>query len=135
MTPFQYGFLKCALFWSTDPNGCPLHEKYTIDDFAPEIFTRLCADCDNFERENAADLADVQVQLCKDSSQYRGYTDAECRAEQAGHDFWLARSVDGCEFGDDDYSEPHASRLTNAAHTFRKIDLYVGDDGKIYARR
>lgn len=34
--------------------------------------------------------------------------------------------------GDGDWSEPHATRLTEAAHAFGEVNLYVGDDGRIY---
>lgn len=47
--------------------------------------------------------------------------------------FWLTRCGHGCGFWDGDWSEPAATILTDAAHAFGNVDLYVGDDGKIYA--
>lgn len=52
---------------------------------------------------------------------------------QAGHDFWLTRCGHGCGFWDGDWPEPFATQLTNASKAAGNIDLYVGDDGLIYA--
>lgn len=53
-------------------------------------------------------------------------------AAQAGHDFWLTRCGHGSGFWDGDWKEPAAIKLTDAAHEFGNVDLYVGDDGLIY---
>ena len=39
----------------------------------------------------------------------------------------------GAGFWDGDWKEPHGDRLTELSKTFGEVDLYVGDDGKIYA--
>jgi hypothetical protein len=52
---------------------------------------------------------------------------------QAGHDFWLTRCGHGAGFWDGDWKEPAATELTKASKAFGKVDLYVGDDGFIYA--
>lgn len=52
---------------------------------------------------------------------------------QAGHDFWLTRCGHGAGFWDGDWPEPYASQLSDAARAAGNVDLYVGDDGRIYA--
>ncbi|MBN9237284.1 hypothetical protein QFZ88_005590 [Mesorhizobium sp. YL-MeA3-2017] len=47
----------------------------------------------------------------------------------AAHDFWLTRCGHGAGFWDEDWPEPHASRLDFAARAF---GVYVGDNGMIY---
>lgn len=54
-------------------------------------------------------------------------------ASMAGHDFWLTRCGHGAGFLDGDWPEPHASALDEAAKAFGNVDLYVGDDGRIWA--
>jgi hypothetical protein len=48
-----------------------------------------------------------------------------------GHDFWLTRAGHGAGYWDGDYPETGA-RLTVASKLFKPVDLYIGDDGKIY---
>ncbi len=54
-------------------------------------------------------------------------------AAMAAHDFWLTRCGHGAGFWDGDWPEPAATVLDNAAKAFGNVDLYVGDDGQIYA--
>jgi hypothetical protein len=53
-------------------------------------------------------------------------------AEQAGHDFWLTRNRHGAGFWDRGHGAEGAD-LTQHAKSFGDCDLYVGDDGGIYA--
>ncbi len=58
----------------------------------------------------------------------------ECSIEEsAGLDFWLTRCGHGAGFWDGDWKEPHAAALDALSKQFGNVDLYVGDDGKIYA--
>ena len=57
-----------------------------------------------------------------------------CTIEQsAGADFWFTRCGHGAGFWDGDWQEPHAAGLDALSKQFGNVDLYVGDDGKIYA--
>src|SRR5882724_4374560 len=118
MDEFTRGFLETALWSSTDDSddsgGVPLDKNYSIDDFDPTTLAGLTEDCQRFQEENAADLAD--------------FDDAE-----NGHNFWLTRCGHGAGFWDGDYPEPQASRLTEASEAFGNVDLYIGDDGVLYA--
>jgi hypothetical protein len=118
MDAFTKQMLETAL-WSSmdnadDSGGEPLDKNYSIRDFSGWTLRGLARDAKRFQRENAADLAEFD-------------------SAQAGHDFWLTRNGHGAGFWDGDYPEPQATRLTNASKRFREVDLYVGDDGKIYA--
>ena len=48
------------------------------------------------------------------------------------HDFWLTRNGHGAGFWDGDYDDEVGTELTKIAHTFKELDCYVGDDGKIH---
>jgi len=52
--------------------------------------------------------------------------------ELSGHDFWLTRNGHGAGYWDRGLGEI-GDKLTKAAKTFGTCDLYVGDDGEIYA--
>jgi len=49
------------------------------------------------------------------------------------HDFWLTRNGHGAGFWDGDWDDETGKRLTTISKKYVEIDLYVGDDGKIYS--
>jgi len=53
--------------------------------------------------------------------------------EQLGHDLWLTRNHHGAGFWDRGYDEEIGKKLTDAAQELGGTDLYIGDDGEIYA--
>jgi hypothetical protein len=85
--------------------------NYDLSDLAPETLASMIADCDAF-RESAGALLD------------------EWSDEQAGHDFWLTRNGHGAGFWDRGLAAGDA--LTDLAHPFGEVYLYLGGDGKIY---
>lgn len=116
MHPMTQHYLIAALWSSTDntdeQGGEPLDTNYTIDDCAPETIDRA-------ERECLA-LLGTYSDVIGD------------RLQQAGHDFWLTRNHHGAGFWDGDWPNDIGIILTNAAHAFPEVDLYVGDDSKLY---
>lgn len=126
-------------------------------DLAESACAAINADCERFQRENAALLAEA----CERD----GYN-----MERAGHDFWLTRNGHGAGFWDrreleDDSEEYEAltaamveasangdsaawdaalkarkaltgeslgDKLTKAAEAFGNAETYLGDDGLIY---
>lgn len=52
--------------------------------------------------------------------------------EQAGYDFWMTRTKQGCGFWDGDWPEPQDDQLTKLAHEFEELEVYSGDDGLLY---
>ncbi len=134
LTPFQYGYLLAALAFTNDDSdeqgGKPLDDNYGLDDIAAASLGAMLADCDAFEARCAADLAEAE---CKVPTGCDGdFATNDRERELAGHDFFLTRCGHGCGYWDGDWSEPHATRLTDAAHEAGEVWLYVGDDGLIY---
>ena len=111
-------YVETAL-WSSSDNadengGEPLDENYGTDDIAPDALQKMREDCVNFLEYAADDLAL-----------------SELGDAAIGHNFWLNRNGHGAGFWDlglDDVGD----RLSDAAKSFGSVDLYVGNDGKIY---
>jgi hypothetical protein len=112
MDRFTEAYIEAALWSSVDDSGNPLDSQYSSDDLAPETLAKMVDDCTRFQDDHAALITDDK---------------------QAGHDFWLTRNHHGAGFWDGDWPEPSASTLTAASHAFGSFDLYVGDDGLLYA--
>jgi hypothetical protein len=111
---FIAGYIACALWSSTDDNGESL-DMYDADDIAPEVLAQMQSDCADFLEANA-ELLDQ----------------SELSAEQAGHDFWLTRNRHGAGFWDRGLG-PVGEQLSAAAKVYGGVDLYIGDDSRIYA--
>ena len=109
------GMLTAALWSSTDENGEPLDANYAAYNIAPATITALVADIVAFIGANSDDIAASGMV-----------------AEQVGHDFWLTRNHHGAGFWDRGLGEV-GERLTAATRPYGEVDLYVGDDGLIYA--
>lgn len=117
MNSFTLAYIEAAL-WSSmdnsdDQGGEPLDANYGLEDIAPETLGSILSDCAAFQRDHADDIGGER--------------------EQAGHDFWLTRNHHGAGFWDGDWEEDVGRRLTEASHAYGSVDLYVGDDGLIYA--
>ena len=113
---FTVAYIKCALWLSNDEStpsgGVPLDENYSAEDLAPDTLAEIIADCAAFQRDNATDLSTIA-------------------SSQAGHDFWLTRNGHGAGFWDRGLGEL-GERLSEAARKCGEVNLYVGDDEKIY---
>lgn len=119
MDAFTTAYVACALWSSTDDGGEPLDGGW--HELSNETQTAMIADCADFQEAQAADL---------DLSYHHetiGYDES-----RAGHDFWLTRNGHGAGFWDRGLGDV-GKRLTDAAHVYGGIDLYIGDDEKIYA--
>ena len=123
---FTEAYVEAALWATNDESdergGEPLENNYSLADIAPETLAKIIENCRRFQQENTADLALYRHPL------YGG-------KELGGHDFFLTRNHHGCGFWDrlDCLPEDAGRRLTDAAHKYVEFDLYVGDDGLIYA--
>jgi hypothetical protein len=121
---FTTAYIEATLWSSTDnaddSGGEPLDKNYGVEDIAEESLAKMVADCRKFQ--------DEQGHLFEESRAPKTPDDVH-----AGHDFWLTRNGHGAGFWDGDWREPAATRLTEASKSFGSCDLYVGDDGKVYA--
>ena len=117
MDRFTIAYIEAALWSSTDNSddsgGNPLDDNYGIDDLAPETIQSIIEDCQAFQNEHFEDIAND--------------------LERAGHDFWLTRNGHGAGFWDGDWDDEIGDRLTKASDTYGCVDLYIGDDGRIYS--
>lgn len=109
---FTRAYIDAALFSSNDENDDPLDRNYSASDLSGPTLMQMKRDAAKFQRENASDL------------------DAGS-SSQGGHDFWLTRNRHGAGFWYGDWPKAQAQRLTDAAHRFGEVDLYVSDTGKI----
>jgi hypothetical protein len=126
MDDFTKAYIEAALWSSTDDADEPLDKNYSANDLAPETLATMQTDCARFQTEQAECLAEDHRTTAR-----AGYG---CTVEEsAGHDFWLTRCGHGAGFWDGDWEDPAASKLTDAAHAFGEVDLYIGDDGKVYS--
>ena len=107
-------YVTCALWSSMDEEGEPLDLNYFPTDLSPELVTSMKEDVVDFVKGNKEVLE--QSKLSDD---------------QIGHDFWLNRNGHGVGFWDRGLGEI-GTKLSEAAEVYSGIDLYVGDDGKIY---
>ena len=117
MDAFTIAYVEAAL-WSSmdntnDLGGEPLDATHGFDDIAPETLVSIQEDCETFQRDHAEDIGGD--------------------LERAGHDFWLTRNHHGAGFWDGDWQDEVGQRLTDASHAYGDFDLYMGDDGLIYA--
>lgn len=117
--PFLRAYIECALWSSTDDDGESL-DVYDESDLAPETLASMESDCADFQESNARLLA-------------QAYAQGHYLPEQAGHDFWLTRNGHGAGFWDRGLGAT-GEALTRDAKVHGSVDLYVGDDGKVYAQ-
>jgi len=112
---FTKAYIECALWSSQDCDDVALSEGHGFSDIALDTNRQAIKDCAAFQTDNAELLA-----LAGDDS-------------QNGHDFWLSRNGHGAGFFDRGYVDNVGRKLQEAARIYGTVDLYVGDDGKIYS--
>lgn len=115
---FYQGYVETSLWAETDGEE-PLDENCGPADMSPGTWLKMRADCAAFLEKAEEDLKWLVSE---------GYDDFF----KFGHNFWLTRNGHGAGFWDGSYPEEAGSMLTAYAKGFGNVDLYVGDDGKIY---
>lgn len=130
------GYRECAEWADCGPD----HET-NGHDWSAELDARMRRDCEAFIAACGETLLGALAELAPD------YSD-----ERFGHDFWLTRNGHGAGYWDREELEPklgHVSHalgdmagkagltlgvlLTNCAEQAGQCELYVGDDGMVYA--
>jgi hypothetical protein len=105
-------YVETALWSSTADDDTPLDRLDA--EVADSALDKMRKDVESFARENAELIAGEW--------------------SQAGHDFWLTRNGHGAGFWETpDWPEREGKLLTDAAHAYGEVYLYVGDDGMIYS--
>jgi len=110
-------YIEAALWSTTDDEGTPLDASYDRDDIDPETLDAMRAEVVDFLDLIRREKLDVSA----------------ITPEQFGHDFWLTRNGHGAGFWDRGLGEL-GDTLTKWAQSYGSVDLYVGDDEKIYAQ-
>lgn len=110
------GYIEAALWSSYDDNYDNLDSNYSTSDIDKKTLAAMKADVDKFLSDNA------------DAIKKSGLS-----AEQLGHDFWLTRNHHGAGFFDRGLDDDVEKQLMDYSDKVKGIDLYVGDDGKIYS--
>lgn len=113
----------------TNADGEYLDSNADISDISPETLESMLQDCAAFYFKNMGYIHCDGAPLANDIDGPIGAREAA----MAGHDFWLTRCGHGAGFWDGDWPEPAATALDEASKEFGNVDLYVGDDGQIYA--
>lgn len=113
---FTEGYLEAALWSSTNPDADdrPMDDDFGIIDLSSKTIEAAKKDCQSFQEANADDLDASGLPV----------------AEQ-GYLFWLNRNGHGVGFWDRPGGEV-GDRLSDAAHDYGSVDLYVGDDGAVH---
>lgn len=122
-------YLAAALWSSTDDDGVPLDAKYDYGNFEPETMEALEAFARVFYARHACY---IEARIEKRGTEYAD--GGHSIWEQAGHDLWLTQNGHGAGFWDrpEELWGPYADMFTKAAKALGEIDLYVGDDRRLY---
>jgi hypothetical protein len=126
---FTRHYLIAALWSSSDGEIESLLDEYSLDDLAPEAIAKAYNDCMKFQFAGVS-LLGMAYEFYTESGM-ANHPDAGSPQACAGHDFWLTRAHYGVGFWDRGMGDL-GRQLTELAQMFPEVDLYVGDDGKLY---
>ncbi len=119
---FSVAYIEAALFTEEEQLGGTV----AVQQLSDELLHIMRQDCLEFQLR-----ASVQRVFLGPISHRLQNQDSI--AALAGHDFWLTRNGHGAGFWDGDWSEPAGSKLDEIAKAFPQVDLYRGQDGRIYS--
>jgi|HubBroStandDraft_2_1064218.scaffolds.fasta_scaffold16564_4 hypothetical protein len=126
LDPFTHAYIEAAL-WSTndesrEDGGDPLDQNYDRSDIDAKTMAAIIRDCADFQKRFGSLIEDDESKAIEKWGRW----------ELAGHEFWLTRNGHGAGFGDGNFPK-HDDELYEAAKSYGSFELYVGDDGVIYA--
>lgn len=93
-------------------------------------FTSFCKDDIDNDSMIQAYVDIKQFLMLAGPSAYQAIS--EMGLSQLGHDIWLSRNHHGSGFFDHSYDYEVEKTLTDAAHTLKQVDMYIGDDMKLH---
>jgi hypothetical protein len=116
-------YIEAALWSTTDDEGVPLDKNYKAKNIDPLTKLKMGRDVNQ-----AKFLADAFA------PGWREYWDND----HFGFDLWLTRNGEGSGFWSRAPTNPSeegaiGEKLSQIAHSFSSVELYIGDDGVIYA--
>lgn len=126
-------YWAAALWSSVDENGNPLDDNFCIDGVSFASLLSSARDMKDFlasansEEDPAGEYDSLFDAYCARVRR----TDANPSIACFAHDFWLTRNGHGVGFWDRGLGKV-GSKLTDMAKVYGGVDLYVGDNGKIY---
>lgn len=119
LTPEAFNsYMSTLLETNTDEDEDKLSDYYEVYTLDEDGLEGQWNECHEFLKKNA----EIINQLVED-----GY-----EVEQILYDFLMTRNGEGSGFWDGDYPHDIGLELTEAAHKFAPVSLYVGDDGGVY---
>ena len=107
---FTQGYLNAAE-WLLDEEI----DRSEVHGWSNDAILHAKGECEQFQRENAAELARYYEVTGRDES-------------DAGHDFWLTRNRHGAGFWgreSDPVNDPCLDALTEQSHAYGEIDTYL----------
>ena len=121
-------YIEAALWSSTDAEGEPLDNNYTLEDIAPESLEKMRRDVESFL---GLDGDEIGAEIIFED--IREFTlAARVYLPSVGHDFWLTRNRHGAGFWDRGAGYI-GDRITDRAEGYGEAWLSVSDDGLLYA--
>lgn len=124
-SPFVKGYVRCALWSSTEEDGTPLDERFLPHDIHPDSMRAIVEDCNVFSRLMLSPI----IAACGEVDGETAYT-----RESVGHDFWLTRNGHGTGFWDRTETVPEwaRERMDKLSRCFGEANLYLGNDGYLH---
>lgn len=113
---FIRGFTNCLYFVDTGDEGDPPSEL-ELSTQALEYIRDVCTEFWNEHQDTIAEASCRSFDITKE--------------DRAGFDFYLTRNGHGAGFWDGDWSEPHATILSDASEGYGDEYVYEDEDGTI----
>ena len=113
INPFISSYVD-AILWAEQPDNANI--QWEVSMISIEAWEKIASDCTKF-------LTDQKF--------------SNDQLSNAAHDFWLTRNGYGVGFWDGDwddvYGEEWGDKITEyIEENFAQLDIYLGDDGKLY---
>ena len=121
MDAFTLAFIEALFFTQSGNNEGELGDA-GLSEISTELMEKIEKDCAEFQTKADGLIVDENCH----------YTGCPIIV-YAGHDFLLTRNGHGCGYTDGDWTEPAGTKLTDLAKSFGMMEVYLGDDGKVYA--
>jgi hypothetical protein len=130
MNPTLAALLSTILFSTSDDEGNPLDDRFTIADVCAIDAKRLYAEYQQFLTKVETKIKEKIGDNWNSIDEF--YDIAFPSENQTEHDYILTRNQHGAGFWDGDWNKNVSEILSDAAHSQIPIEAYEGRDGKVY---